>query len=391
MDKLNNNFTKKFTVEEAKELAFLCVKTQIELKEYLSYKLQEYYPFEKLFAGKGYLYARGELPVALVAHMDTTDHVTVKRIAPVTGKVTELVSTSEARKRVEHINETIDKDGNHIYESPQGIGGDDRCGVYTILRMLEKGYRPWVLFTEDEEKGCIGATKFCKTKGIQLFEDLKFLVQIDRRNGNDAVFYEDANEEFHEWVETVTNYKEAIGSYTDICELSDVCRVSSVNLSCGYRNEHTVYETVCIEELLRTVDAVEKLLIASEDVEQFKYKKYNYGSYGKYYSSYYNSKYSFWDEDELEYIFLYNNKGKYKYSYGYGQTEAECIGDFLVNHSKICWDDVFDYGNKDEIDSHDLVRIMELDGEPIDDGFYEEEDDDGLGEDYFENDIIKAM
>ena len=53
----------------------------------------------------------------------------------------------------------------HIISSPQGIGGDDRCGIYMILEIL-KTHKCSVLFCEDEEAGGIGSEKFCKTEYI---------------------------------------------------------------------------------------------------------------------------------------------------------------------------------------------------------------------------------
>lgn len=45
--------------------------------------------------------------------------------------------------------------------SPQGIGGDDRCGVWMILQILRTA-KCHVLFCEDEEVGCVGAKKFTR-------------------------------------------------------------------------------------------------------------------------------------------------------------------------------------------------------------------------------------
>ena len=81
----------------------------------------------------GYLYAKGDMPVLLVAHMDTVFEEPPKRV---------------------FYKENEDK----IYNPDGGLGGDDRCGIYAIMKLLGK-YRPYVLFTEDEEIGCIGAEK----------------------------------------------------------------------------------------------------------------------------------------------------------------------------------------------------------------------------------------
>lgn len=75
---------------------------------------------------RGFLYAEGTVPVLLVAHLDT-----VHRTQP----------------------ETIcySADGT-VMMSPQGIGGDDRAGVYMILRLIQRVHCH-VLFCEDEETG----------------------------------------------------------------------------------------------------------------------------------------------------------------------------------------------------------------------------------------------
>ena len=72
----------------------------------------------------GFLYAQGTVPVLLVAHLDT-----VHRTQP----------------------ETIcySADGT-VMMSPQGIGGDDRAGVYMILRLIQRVHCH-VLFCEDED------------------------------------------------------------------------------------------------------------------------------------------------------------------------------------------------------------------------------------------------
>ena len=70
--------------------------------------------------------------------------------------------------------------------SPQGIGGDDRCGVYALSKIYGQSSRkPWLLFTCDEEVGGIGAHVFCedhaKGKLPESLSNLKFLIELDRK------------------------------------------------------------------------------------------------------------------------------------------------------------------------------------------------------------------
>ena len=83
---------------------------QKDLKHYLAGHLKKlgYETVKK----KGFLYAEGTVPVLLVAHLDT-----------VHSELPHIICRSE--------------DGRYIM-SPQGIGGDDRCGVYMILQIISE-------------------------------------------------------------------------------------------------------------------------------------------------------------------------------------------------------------------------------------------------------------
>ena len=82
---------------------------QKELKKALQKELKEMN--YSVTSKDGFLYAPGSIPVLLVAHLDT-----VHQSAP------EIIGYSE--------------DGRYIM-SPQGIGGDDRAGVYMILQIIK--------------------------------------------------------------------------------------------------------------------------------------------------------------------------------------------------------------------------------------------------------------
>lgn len=184
---------------------------QKELKHYLSGYLKKagYSVINK----KGFLYAKGEVPVLLVAHLDT-----VHQEKP------SIICRSE--------------DGRYIM-SPQGIGGDDRCGVYMILQILNE-VRCHVLFCEDEETGGRGARAFAGS-GIEV--DVNYIVEMDRRGNNDAVFYDCDNPEFTEIVCSF-GFTEASGSFSDISVVAPYLKTAAVNISAGYYNEHRLYEMI---------------------------------------------------------------------------------------------------------------------------------------------------
>ena len=164
-----------------KEFAEICKLSQSELKAFLNKKLGEYY--KNVIAQDGFIYVKGKDKICVTAHMDTVHKETVKDFY-------------EYREN-----------GKHIISSPQGIGGDDRCGIYMILKILETGLRPTIIFCEDEEIGCIGSSKFVDTKFIKNLEKMYFLIELDRTGGSNVVFYEDDNDNFHDFVLNETGYE----------------------------------------------------------------------------------------------------------------------------------------------------------------------------------------
>ena len=330
----------------------ICKYSKEELKAYLASELSKYY--KNVISQDGFLFVKGKDKVCLTAHMDTTPKVEY-------GK----------RKLVKDIYE-YEEDGKHVIHSPQGIGGDDRCGVYMILKVLETTeYRPYIIFCEDEEIGCVGSSKFAKSKFINDLDDVRFIVQLDRRGSNDAVFYDDDNTEFHEWIEEKTGYKEAIGSCSDISMICPECGISGVNLSCGYYNEHHDYETVKLEEMERTFEAAVTLIREGNKLEKpFEYKEkvyyrssyWNDGWGGYSYSGYARKSYGGYSYggyntigDYALYVMWMNAQGKEEdVFYESLATEEEGWWQFFTDHPDICFNDVLDY------DVYDMDELTEM-------------------------------
>ena len=79
-----------------------------------------------VFAKDKFILVCGVAPVMLVAHLDTVHAESVKDICKT--------------------------DGGNILMSPQGIGGDDRCGVDALNKIYNlSAVKPHLLFTCDEE------------------------------------------------------------------------------------------------------------------------------------------------------------------------------------------------------------------------------------------------
>lgn len=230
----------------------ICKKDQKELKAALVSALKTF--GYKPVVQDGFIYAEGTVPVLLAAHMDTVHK----------EKCT-IICTSQ--------------NGDCIM-SPQGIGGDDRCGIFMVLETIKELHCS-VIFTEDEEIGCIGANKFCKS-GIEPSVPLNYIIEFDRKNDNDAVFYDCDNPEFEEFITDKTiGFKTAYGSCSDISYIAPHLGIAAVNLSCGYYNQHTQHEYVIMSEMMRNIERGKQLIRKPCDKFEYIEAVYNY-DYSKY-------------------------------------------------------------------------------------------------------------
>lgn len=307
----------------------ICKKTQKELIEYLPQMLLAS-GYTDVVQGKGYIYAKGSVPVLLTAHMDTVH-----------------------KERIVDYYER-EENGKHILASPQGIGGDDRCGIYMILKIIQT-HKCSVLFCEDEEVGGVGSSAFTETEMIHELSELNYLIELDRANENDAVFYSCDNPDFTKFITENTGYKKSWGSFSDISILSPACKVASVNLSCGYYHAHTLYEEVVIEEMLNTIEVVKKLL--DIESEKFEFIGNEYGGYYGYsrYSGYYSRSRSYYyddDDDDYSYyrketykdntimLYAYTRQGEY---YSTGCSKDEAWRKLFFSNPDLCYNDVYDF------------------------------------------------
>jgi di/tripeptidase len=198
------------------------------------------------------MYAKGDVPILLVAHLDTV-HTTLPR---------EIFFDANQR----------------VYFSPQGIGADDRAGVWAILQLIK--YRPHILFTCDEEIGCVGANDAVKNMNAP---KVKYIVEFDRAGSNDMVFYDCDNPAFTGYIETF-GFKEAIGSFSDISKICPAWKIAGVNLSTGYYGAHTLGEYLRIDELNIVISKVAKMI---KDLDSAPYFEYIKSKWDKGYSSVY--------------------------------------------------------------------------------------------------------
>jgi hypothetical protein len=130
------------------------------------------------------------------------------------------------------------------------LGGDDRTGVYIMLKLIEMGNTNYsYLFTCDEEVGGHGGESFVKH-----YPDItpKCIISLDRKGTDEVALYGYDNDELVNVFEN-EGYTRDVGSFTDCVTLSDKYNVACVNLSSGYTNEHTTKEQVQFKQTMRTL------------------------------------------------------------------------------------------------------------------------------------------
>lgn len=229
----------------------------VDALKHFNYKHVEVYQHPE----NGYIFAKGTLPVCLVAHMDKV---------PWYKPIKKISKTPVLNKK---------GDVSDVYlSSKQGIGGDDRCGVYAILSMLKIGHRPSVLFCMGEEIGCRGSRKFTEDHKKNFLKDINAFIQIDRRGSNDCVRYSDHN---HNLTDKICEfgYVSAFGSMSDISILMPHFGISGVNLSSGYYHEHHAnLEYVSVKDVKVLLRRLNKILSSNIFTERFEYQSYS--SYG---------------------------------------------------------------------------------------------------------------
>lgn len=184
---------------------------------------------------------------------------------------------------VHHVNERLEvyvnQEGNlqgrdSVDQSPLGVGGDDKCGVYLCLEMLDRLESVKVAFFVGEEFGMVGS----KEASPEFFSNVKYAIQFDSPEGDTMSLTLRGNRLFDEeslFGETVTPLLLERGitkwqhhPYTDVYQLITKFDFPCLNLAAGYHRYHTQHEYVVPDEVENT------LQLALELVEVLKEETY---------------------------------------------------------------------------------------------------------------------
>ncbi len=230
--------------KDFKLLKKLISSNQSQTKEITAEYLSKFY--SEVVETPEYIFAEGDIPVALIAHLDTV-----------------FEDDGASRDYIHYSPE------GHMW-NPHGAGFDDKAGVFSIFKILEDGYLPHVIFTTDEEIGSLGAKKLvCDIKSPP-FSDLKYLIELDRANDYDCVFYGCENHEFIEYIESF-GFVKASGTSSDVKHIALAWNIAGVNLSIGYMYQHTEDEILDINSMFKTISKVKWMLSDASNIGTFKF------------------------------------------------------------------------------------------------------------------------
>lgn len=254
---------------------------------------------------------------------------------------------------------------NGIIRATDGIcGADDKAGIAIILEVLRNvpesfSGRIKVAFFVEEEIGCVGSSQAMGNESKEFMQDSNLAIVVDRRDNRDIVvgnfsqvFCSTKVGEFFEEASAMQgmDWKCVEGGISDTASFADL-NVNGVNLSAGYRNEHSKNEWVSVHDMYDTVKLIcQALAIVNHhygsfgDVPEenkwitaYSYSSYTYGRGSKYdWDSYYdtaksNANKSYW-QDELAYqqstygtVEISDIGGVLSITQGYGKNQQEIL------------------------------------------------------------------
>lgn len=150
---------------------------------------------------------------------------------------------------------------------PTGCGGDDKCGIYIALKMLERVDNIKVGLFGGEEFGCHGSTN----ADASFFSDVGYAIQFDAPMNNlisescNGLLLFDRNGDFFEQIEPIIDEymidkKFCQHPYTDVWAMKSRFNISCINFSAGYYKYHTKNEYVNLNDLANFTEMGYKII-----------------------------------------------------------------------------------------------------------------------------------
>lgn len=141
---------------------------------------------------------------------------------------------------------------DRILRGMGNIGGDDKCGIFLILKALEFDKNLNFIFSIDEEIGCVGIEQVLSANSIEAFP---YAIVLDRRGEGDIICTQNSygNKNFEDELYTIGKkfkYSPDKGVCSDANSISKY--INCANLSVAYHNPHSKKEFVSIMQLYNT-------------------------------------------------------------------------------------------------------------------------------------------
>lgn len=259
---------------------------------------------------------KGTGAVGLVAHTDTVHSINKEP----------LNFYKDKKGNLHGYRKVIKKKGKPKFIA-SGIGGDDKVGIYLVMKLSNELPNVRAFFFVQEETGSVGASSLDES----YLEPCSYLLQIDRQTIKDIVTEYSGikliNDDFEAKLKPLLkkyHRKQASGLTTDVISLAmdEKVSVSVANISCGYYNPHTSQEYISIKDVFKTYLFTKDLIKALGEKEypkvfdKIKYENnywaniYGYAIDDDYYDDDDDSFYDEVDDDDDE--DLKNYAGWYK-------------------------------------------------------------------------------
>lgn len=183
----------------------------------------------------------------------------------------------------------------------EGLGADDKNGIWVALKCLQKYDNIKCAFFVGEEIGCVGSSAV----DLSFFSDCRFVLQCDRRNGNDlitSVWGDLCSKEFLDDIDYEKyGYKPTHGLITDVATLKERgLAVCALNISCGYYAPHTDHEFAIKRELKNCLNFVCHIIEKCQ--KKYPHIDNSYGCFGldwKNYDPNYEKEDEYWEMYEI--------------------------------------------------------------------------------------------
>lgn len=191
----------------------------------------------------------------------------------------------------------------NILSSYGVLGGDDKCGIYIILHLLEKNPLDFnfILTVGEEIGGGNGIKEVEKDLGDEI-KKCPYFLTLDRKGCDDILCYNNnyGTKDLQEALKKVSDdhgfkYKPGTGTFSDANTLSDY--ISGANLSVGYYNAHSKDEFVILSDLKNALNYVNTIIKEVKKGFNKPKKTFTYYGSGHGYSSGYHDAYDDYYDD----------------------------------------------------------------------------------------------